>query len=656
MRHTLLILVLLAAPLLLFSQPNSGQEPDSLNDATALRPADLVSGKAGWKFSSIDMFTYNFSNGLYGNYGLQPTLMIDGIPVDVNFFGWQSLNMLPIYLPGVNGVRSPSKPSIYNHTIQTAGVIDFRNNPVASGLNAGGNVYLGNETGDPGPWIYDSSRVTPNVDRWGPDTGGLISFGKNNWYGRGTYVLRRHQQTDPLTHRRLHRTMREFGGTRFYPIQTNSQSGMLETGYITDRLTFKARGIAAEDRNYIYLQPFGREVPSEARYGQLAFTAKYHSEPWNFGLRYIVNQKRLTKRNSDHDYVFDWSQLGNLVKGIASYMKQDFTVSGGLSFNDMTTKAPGILRKNDFITGLFMDVKLAEKRAYSYRISAALDIHRNQTATSLKAYYRHRPDSDDWNMQLDVSYSEVLPIRQHSFGYWITRGYNFHRELDIDLDRPLGISKNRLIHISLRNTLNPTDELTLSITSELTHHYELNIPWQQLSYDLQTGSAPGIFNITGEQGTQFDLQTTTTHRTFEWLRQEISIELRTTLQGSSRYEDYFRQVPGTHIKYKIDVAPVRNLSLTLQGKYRSSTHWKEFDALEGKEYRDIDNLFPIFSGTYNSTVPPQLDIEIGAKKWFWEKRLSLQFTVQNLLNNEVRLHPFGADQALMFNIQATAAL
>src|SRR6056297_2065876 len=211
MRHTLLILVLLAAPLLLFSQPNSGQEPDSLNDVTALRPADLVSGKAGWKFSSIDMFTYNFSNGLYGNYGLKPAVMIDGIPVDVNFFGWQSLNMLPIYLPVVNGVRSPSKPSIYIHTIQTAGVIDFRNNPVASGLNAGGNVYLGNETGDPGPWIYDSSRVTPNVDRWGPDTGGLISFGKNNWYGRGTYVLRRHQQTDPLTHRRLHRTMREFG-------------------------------------------------------------------------------------------------------------------------------------------------------------------------------------------------------------------------------------------------------------------------------------------------------------------------------------------------------------------------------------------------------------------------------------------------------------
>jgi hypothetical protein len=450
--------------------------------------------------------------------------------------------------------------------------------------------------------------------------------------------------------------MRDFGGTRFYPIQTNSQSGLLETGYNSGKLTFKARGIAAEDRNYIYLQPFGREVPSEARYGQLAFDAKYKSDTWNFGLRYIVNQKKLTRRNSDHDYVFDWSQLGNSFKGTLTYAKQPITVSGSLRFDDLTTKAAGILRKNDFITGLVLDTKLEGHRAYSFRVNAGIDIHQNRTAKSLGAVYRHIPEGGDWNMRLDASYSETLPIRQSSFGYWITRGYNFYRELDIKIGSPLEISKDRLLNFSLGNTFKATSDLTFSITLNLTHHDELNIPWQVLGYDEQTGSSPGNFVISGEQGTRFALQTSATQQAFKWLRQEVSIDLNTTLLGSSRYKDYFRQIPPTQIKYRVDLAPVRNLSLSLQGRYRSATHWKEFRALDGQEYRDIDNLFPVFSGTYSSTAPSQFDIEAGAKKWFWEKRLSLQFTVQNLLNDEVRLHPFGADRALMFNIKAVAAL
>ncbi len=655
MRYFLLLLGLLTLPFAIMGQSASHQAPDSLIDATALRPADFVISSPGWKSTSIDLYTYNFSNGLYGNYGLQPEIMIDGIPVDINFFGWQSLNMLPIYLPGLSDVTAVSEPSIYNSTTQTAGVIDFHNNRVASGLNAGGQIYLGNETGDPGPWIYDSTRVTPNVDRWGPDAGAHLSIEKNGWYSRGMYMLRRHQQTDPLTHRRLHQTMRSLGGTRFYPIQTNSQSGLFETGYISDRLTVKARGMVAEDRNYIYLQPFGREVPAEARYGQLAFDARYGIDSWNFGLRYIINQKELRKRNPDHDYVFDWNQLGNSVKGSATYLNQELAISASLNFDDLTTKAPGIRRKNDFTTGLSLDITLNEDRAYSYRVSAGLDMHRDEAATSLSASFLHKPD-DYWSLQMEAFYDETLPIRQHSFGYWITRGYNFYRELNIELDPSLQIGKDRLTYLKLRNTVKPADHLSVSFTSQLTHHYELHIPWQEVEYHLQSGSVPGRFQVSGEQGTRFGLQASAVYQALKWLRNEISIDLSTTLLGSGRYKAYFRQIPDTRITYRIDLNPVNNLNLSLQGRYRSSTQWKEFDALDGREYRDLDNLFPVFTGNYNSTVPSHLEIEVGVNKWFWEKRLNLQFTVQNLLNDEVRLHPFGADRALMFNIKAVAAL
>lgn len=654
MKVLLILISVLATPHFVMGQTLSELKSDTLTDAIALRPADLVLGGPGWTFSSVDMYTYRLSNGLYGNYGMRPSIMIDGIPADIDFFGWQSLNMLPIYLQGVEGVTAKSGASTYQNTVHTAGVIDFRNNPIAPGLHAGGNVYLGNETGDPGPWVYDSTRVTPNVDRWGPDTGGQISFGKDSWYGRGTYVLRRHQQTDPLTHQRLHSTMRALGGTRFYPIQTNSQSGMMEAGYKSDRLRFRTRGLLAEDRNYLFLQPFGREVPSEARYGQLAFDAEYNRGAWNFGLRYIVNQKELAKRNPEHDYVFDWSQLGNVLKGSAAYSANNYTFTGTVSYEDLTTKAPGIRRKNDAITGLLASFDLREGNTTDYRFSAGLDISRHQTAKTFSALY-NRKEAGNWSVQLAATYSETLPIRQNSFGYWITRGYTFYRELGIETESPLNIGKNSLYNFSIQNTFELWQRLTFSINPELTHHTDLYIPWQEVNYDMQTGTSPASFAISGEQGTRFGLETSASHQPMDELRQRLSINFRTTLMGSRRYIDYFHQVPDVQITYRIDVAPVRNFVLSLQGRYQSSTRWKEFGALDGREYRDIDNLFPVFSGTYDSTLPSHVDLEIGARKWFWKRRLSLQLTVQNLLNEEVRLHPFGADRALMFNIKATAA-
>ncbi|MDX1586879.1 MAG: hypothetical protein R3222_09050, partial [Balneolaceae bacterium] len=461
------------------------------------------------------------------------------------------------------------------------------------------------------------------------------------------------QQTDPLTHARLHRTMRALGGTRFYPIQTNSQSGMFETGYHSDRLRIRARGITAEDRNYVYLQPFGREVPAEVRYGQFALDTKYAVGSWNVGIRYIANQKELTKRNNDHSYVFDWSQLNNGIKGTAVYSGKALTLAGNVHYEDITTKAPGIQRKNDAITRLSLNLNLSEGAPNSFGFSSGIDIDHNKSAHSLRAVYRHKP-THNWSTQLEASYSETLPIDQQSFGYWITRGYNFYRELGIKLDPGLRVTKNRLLYYRLETTLKVHQHVTFLLNTDLTHHKRLNIPWQEISYDAQTGSSPGIFVISGEEGTRFGLETSASYQTNEWLRQGISFQMNRTLLGSSRYKNYFRQVPTIHMKYRVDVTPIESFALSFEGRYRSSTKWKEFDALDGREYEDIDNLFPVFTGIYHSTVPPQLDLEIGAQKGFWEQRLSLQVTIQNLLNREIRLHPFGADRALMFNIKAVA--
>lgn len=643
---------ILSGPDLLYSQ--STQNADSVNNATTLRPIDIVSFQSGWNIASVDMYTFWINNGLYGNYGPQPEIMLDGLPVDVNFFGWQSLNMLPIYLPDLNKVISTTRGGTYkNNTFHPAGLIDFAGNKPDSGWSASAGVYLGNETGDPGPWIYDSTRVTPNVDRWGPDAGGVLSFGKNNWYGKGIFTLRRHQQTDPISHRRIHRTMRALGGTQFYPIQTNSQSGLFEGGYQSDTWKLKARGILAEDRNYLFLQPFGREVPAQTEYRQLALESQYQSENWELNLRYILDDKKINRRNSDHGYIFNWDETSNNFTGSAVYETESLQLSGRISMDLKKVKAPGLQEENYPITAFYWSTDWSKNKSTRYRISGGVNIHRKQTAKSAEVAYS-RELNKYWKVNVNAFYNEVLPIRQQSFGYWITQGYNFHEELGISINQPLTISNNRLLNFRLNNIFDASETLSISFSSRITRHYELNIPWQSVNYNLDTGTEPGTFTISQEEGTRITLESTLKQKPLAWLDHSFSMQYQTTLEGSARYEEYFQQIPVAKLWYQISVKPVENLSLSLQGAYRSSAKWTEFKALDGEEYRDLDNLFPVFTGTYDSRVPAHVNIELGAQKLFWQKRLSLQFTIQNLLNDEIRMHPIGANKSLMFNIKAVA--
>lgn len=642
--------VLLSAPILLFSQPV--QEADSLAEATDLRPIDLVSNRSGWNIASADVYTFWINNGRYGNYGPQPKIMLNGLPVDANFFGWQSLNMLPIYLPDLNRVIFSDNVG-YNEAFHPGGFIDFSGAIPDSGWSAKTSLFLGNETGDPGPWVYDSSRVTPNVDRWGPDAGGALSYSKNKWYGKGIFMLRRHQQTDPISHRRIHSTMRALGSTRFYPIQTNSQSGMLEAGYRSDTWKVRARGILAEDRNYLFLQPFGREVPANVEYRQLAIDTDYDINSWEFNIRYILDQKKLNRRNSEHDYVFDWDELNNSYTGSAAYTNQNVQLKGRINLDIKKVNAPELLRQNYTIPGFYLSASLVNNEDSGFRMSSGIEIHEQKSAKSFKAVYSQKLQPH-WAMELSASYIEVLPIRQESFGYWVTQGYNFYEELGILIDEPLTISNNRLLSLEATGSHEFSGSFSFSLSSGISHHYELNIPWQNVRYDTNTGSEPGLFVISQEEGTRISFESKIAHEPAVWLNHNLSLQVQTGLAGSQRFKDYFRQIPLTQIMYQFSVNPVENLLLSLKGTYRSSTQWNEFDALDGEEYRDIDNLFPVFTGTYNSTVPAHLNIAVGAKMWFWQERLSLQFTVQNLLNDEIRLHPMGADKALMFNIKAVA--
>lgn len=653
-----LILLLVAKMLLVFPFPGNSQSTgsvDSLSKPGALRPINLIKEQAHWYKATPDQFTYWLDSGLYGYYGPQPRILLDRIPININFFGWQNLNMLPIQLSNIDRAVTTDDRQSGQYISSPAGSIDFITKRPKPALSVSGSLYFGNETGDPGPWIYDSTRVTPNVDRWGPDLTGSMSYSKDGWYAKSSVALRNHQQTDPRTHRRLHRTMRALGTTNFNKIQTTSSSGFVETGYTSEHLNISIRGLEARDENYLFLQPFGREVPSETSYRQLALAGSHKGDGWTLDLKYIGEEQKLQRRNPEHSYIFNWDERRNTFVAALSQKADEYILSSGFNWEFRDIEAPGITDNRHLIGTYFFKTELLSGNGHKSVIETSFDYIDESTARNFKAALYLQP-LPYWSLELSGRYNEILPIQQQSIAYWVlNEGYTFFDELGIPYDAGQTMSKNRLSILALKIAVKLFIPLELELSARYLNHLEQNIPWQEVAYSSTFDSEPGTFVVTQESGSRFQLHSSLIHTPVPWIKQSLHFQFNSTLSGTNRYSSYYRQIPHSRVSYRLEVAPTKNFEVALEGSYQSSTRWYEFLALDGQEYEDIDNQFPVYSGTFQSKVPSHFNLDIAVKKWLWDRRLNMTFSIQNLLNDEVYLHPMGADKSLLFNIKAEAS-
>ena len=630
------------------------QEPDSLKPATRMRPNDILKEDIRWNKASTDLFTYWLDSGLYGFYGPQPTFMIDGIPVDINYFGWQNINMLPLLVDDINDTNAKFAPGVYNNNLVSAGLINLETTMPDTGFSLSSSFYIGNESGDPGPYIFDSLNTTPNIDRWGPDGSVSVAYRKDNWYAKGLFSFRNHQQTDIISNQRIHLTASVLGTNQEYvnyKIQTTTKSGLVETGYNGTNLDIKARAILGEDKDYTFLQAFGREIPTRNQYQQLAIDAKYKTGSWLFHNQYIAHNKTIGKRYDLHTYIFNWRQTSHTFSSSATYDGAAISFTPGLTYERLQTKAPGIHQPYNDLATFFLDSRMNLGSRAALNLHSNFDYDEDMWAPTIRVGLPMQL-TRSWQAAPHFFYSELLPLRQNSFPYWTSRGYNFADELGITVSSPFGSFKNKITGAKFTNTFSISNNWILKLEQQLLHHEALNIPWQIVEEYEFTDTRPGRFTASQEQGNRFRFFAQVTNQFSDLFQQQLSFLLQRTVSGTQRYRSYFKQVPETKINYNIDITPVNDLTLSVNTSYRSSASWPEFEALEGIAYK-LPSGIPIrpVSGTFHTKTPSFTNISLGVQKWFWNRHLNTRFSVQNLLNKEVRFHTMGAELFTKFNIQ-----
>ncbi|SHF29978.1 hypothetical protein SAMN05443144_10777 [Fodinibius roseus] len=634
----------------------SAEKRDSLNTSILINPNDLLHTIPEWDAVTTDGFTYRVNTGLYGFYGPQPTIYLDDIPIDFSFFNWQNLNMLPSSIEQISRISYSSEPRVYNQTLSRAGYLNLHTPRPDSGLSVYGSFTVGNQIEDPGPWSYDSSKVTPNIDRRGPHYFSGFAYRSSGWYARGQFSLRQHQPTNLNNHHRIGNY--SYVDNVWHAVKTTVTNGLAEIGYQSDRWNIRARGLSSNNEEYVFFQPFGREVPSLTGYRQLAVQAARESGPWKVSGRYLAHRKFMDYRLNNKGYDFDWQQLSHHFSLSSRYRQHNMRFRSGASLEISDTRGLQ-MESQQVVATLFGSLHARLHARHTLDADLNVDIAARETAASFSLSSRHQL-TDGWTVEGDIDYDELLYYRQQSSTYWYRHGYTLYSQLGIGIDTPISSQRNRAGSIQLTNRIRLAPSTSFHFKGQALHHYALNIPWQVVALHEQQFQGlytqPQDLEFTSEEGNRFNLRLGLSQQLNSRLSHQFNVMMQYTLSGTNRYRSYWQQTPQNRMTYEFNIQPASDLSFSLLTAYRSSSQWKEYQNLDGKRYRSLQPQYPLQYGTFRTRTPSFLKVDITAKKWFWNQRLATTFSVRNLLNTEVRYHTLGLDKALQFVIKASLTL
>jgi len=142
------------------------------------RLSDIYSLLDDWNAVTIDGYRWQiFSSKTPFDQSQNWILMLDGQRIDLNFFDMKNINFLPISSWKIDSVETISSPMLYKGEYADNGLINITTQKPVKGFSFYGQIFTGNEEGDPGPYKYIDKYNSENIDIIGPDYGVGLELG-----------------------------------------------------------------------------------------------------------------------------------------------------------------------------------------------------------------------------------------------------------------------------------------------------------------------------------------------------------------------------------------------------------------------------------------------------------------------------------------------
>ncbi|MEE9465742.1 MAG: hypothetical protein V3W14_09260 [Candidatus Neomarinimicrobiota bacterium] len=606
-----------------------------IQKAGIVRLGDLFQLLPDWNMSSIDGYSWQVSpQGLAPLQNQSYLLFLDGHKIDLQFVDFNHLNMLPVILSTIDYIEVTATPHLSEGEFVDRGIIHIHTNEPPEQFTATGEILLGNETGDPGPYLF-TKYATTNVDRSAFDGSLSLSWRNTAGYVRGTLLVQHHPSTDVAMLARNTAMVNDWPGL-YRSIMPSLAMGFSALGATHELST----GYPSTYRYFYYFEPLGREIAVNSQLPRIGLRGDL---PLSAGrmIRYRIGASRHKLELHEDAQIQEFQWRTNHIQTNLEAIRQNLhsQVHIGIAWDRYGNESDKPLDKRAYnLYKLFGMINRQPLSRFGQTLAATV-VTNGKNAALKGALGLRWGTGNQRSVSINLSISQRLFEEDNSFWFWIRQGSDILESNGINHSTLEDFNQSTQVTSDLKLVLPLNREIiieTVGYHRALSGQYWMTQDFIFNPADYSVSSPVEIHS--DSKGQVMGLRCSAKYSPTDQVNHRLSVVYQGTRAGDALFMEQWETIPKYRANYQITYTPHKSFSVWVMIRMAASISWPDYRGIDGQVY------YSHFEGdlAYASTTPPYTNIDLKFQKSFLSRRIVGSILFRNILNQEVRYHPFGA--------------
>ncbi len=576
------------------------------------------------RIASVDGFASTMSVG-----GLAPVqqrsfrVIIDGHEIETGFWDFQNLTSTGISTTEIDSVRVISHPVIVGGVLASGGVIEVWTKTYESPVAASFSTYVGNESGDPGPFRYsEDDLIVANVDKIGPDASGSLTIQNPDvLFTAGGSI----SQVIPSDEAVFQRNRKIFNKATTPEVMMVSP--FVRFSWKGGNVTSDARVFGSADQDMVFSRAIAREIPVDLKQFQVSWLGTI-SDTRLGDVRLQTSYRLVDARNlaTATRIPLDWNEstLKSSVSlkpaGIPEISELGINTSFGRASSAYSTRP--LEGKNSATVFVATEYEISTVDVFA---SSSVGVYGGRFVGSVLA----SAIKELRNGSVGVNGSMIRTHRHDAdpVGTWL--GDGLLASPDIPTTTTSGDTYGLYSADVSWKWQQPASSFAVEVAPSMRYFQDTDL----LARTIIPDGEGFVVTANGSQrsdGTIFGSLLSVTHSA-RVVTSRMFVDVQEVIQGDRYFRNAFNEMPSTKLGFETVAVPAPTFSAFMAATYLTSSVWSDYEMLNDDE-----------ASIYSDRVDSAFKIDAGLTKGFWDGKVNVSVLLENILNDHISYHPIGA--------------
>ncbi len=589
---------------------------------------ELFSLIPGWNNATNNDVAIQYSrNGLAGPGGAWWPIYMNGVKLNQQLWNTQGLFFAPVNFNQVDSIVVVQEPMVYHSEFTEKGGIFIYTKYPNLGLNVQAGMTYGNQSGDPGPFVF-TELGSPNVERTGPVLNAQLSFRNKRFSLMSGFHSYYHPSYNGIL--QYHRVTPYLFPTNGKIQKIESRSAFIQMEINKGKVNHRVQMAGSATRDFLLTDLYGVEVPVEREWAQLSYHTDYNLRDniiFSFNTGYSLN-KAENLENKDRLWL-GWDQQ---VVSVGSTLKHDlqngnqqfgaktdvYLLKDNLSGNNLKNNVSSLYHSLNVELSEKMNLGTSSQLVYSDRIAL-----KNTASLMLKFDDIHK-------IEASGTYAQRLPAEDNSLWFWVAaKGFATDTLSQFGVAELPDLSIFYQTKLGWNSSYEKFDFELSVIWSKNQNEYAWRYRFVPNGNSIRAGDYEFISDL---KASFFEIPFSLDYQITPRLKTAFSYTFTEKISGS---DIFFSMIPVHESMLNINYKPTVSFKLWSRMRFQSKTDWNMLAPINGKVVTVRNKHDEIYSSTLNK----KLIWDAGIRKGFWDQKLTISLTMKNLLNQSYRNHP-----------------